>query len=448
MTDTVDEVQTETKERRLVSVRIEGLFGNLTHFIPLNVESGITILTGPNGCGKTTILRLMEACTDFDTENSLRVLLDVPYREIAFGFDDAMELAVIRIDDANELKNGKPATPLKGMGGLGYRCSGNWDSKPRRNKIFSTKCALQFVERSIADRSIIKSYTTGIFDPNIEYYDSVLLNEIIKIPRWIGGLGVKLISTERIEQQRTIRYLGELKKKDSYDPEELAIEKIGEKFIKRVLEAKAIVSKMANKLGRSRKRRVIARAELEADYAGDELNVRLQKITDKQKRLNEAGILAGDFSSNGKMTGAAMATLSIYVEDEEQKIGVFDELLRQTELFQKIVNSRLDKKTMVLKDAEGLKVINFDSGESVPLHLLSSGEQHEINLFFDLIFNTSTYCLVLVDEPELSLHIAWQLKFIDDISKVRQLNGCQFLLATHSPAIIDDHWDYVVELEV
>lgn len=45
----------------------------------------------------------------------------------------------------------------------------------------------------------------------------------------------------------------------------------------------------------------------------------------------------------------------------------------------------------------------------------------------------------IVDEPELSLHIAWQEKFVDAI---REANPkVQLILATHSPAIILDRDD-------
>ena len=42
----------------------------------------------------------------------------------------------------------------------------------------------------------------------------------------------------------------------------------------------------------------------------------------------------------------------------------------------------------------------------------------------------------IVDEPELSLHIDWQEKFVDAIQKANP--NVQLILATHSPAIILD----------
>ncbi len=40
----------------------------------------------------------------------------------------------------------------------------------------------------------------------------------------------------------------------------------------------------------------------------------------------------------------------------------------------------------------------------------------------------------IIDEPELSLHLAWQEIFVESIQKASPKT--QFILATHSPAII------------
>ena len=57
---------------------------------------------------------------------------------------------------------------------------------------------------------------------------------------------------------------------------------------------------------------------------------------------------------------------------------------------------------------------------------------------FDLLFNVKAGSLVLIDEPEISLHVSWQLKFISDVEKISELSNFQFIVATHSPQIIND----------
>jgi predicted ATP-binding protein involved in virulence len=55
--------------------------------------------------------------------------------------------------------------------------------------------------------------------------------------------------------------------------------------------------------------------------------------------------------------------------------------------------------------------------------------------------------LILIDEPELSLHVAWQVQFLKDLARVIKLSSFDVLLATHSPQIIDTRWDLTVELK-
>ena len=54
--------------------------------------------------------------------------------------------------------------------------------------------------------------------------------------------------------------------------------------------------------------------------------------------------------------------------------------------------------------------------------------------------------ILLMDEPEISLHISWQSKLIDTI---RNLNpNCQLILTTHSPSIFAKGWqDRIVYME-
>jgi predicted ATP-binding protein involved in virulence len=84
--------------------------------------------------------------------------------------------------------------------------------------------------------------------------------------------------------------------------------------------------------------------------------------------------------------------------------------------------------------------------KQIPLENLSSGEQHELVLFYELLFKVDQNSLVLLDEPELSLHIVWQQQFLRDLEEITKLTGFDILMATHSPQIIYDRWDLTVEL--
>ena len=47
-------------ENKICRIQVNGLFGFLDHDVTLS-EEGVTFIHGPNGCGKTTFLKLIEA---------------------------------------------------------------------------------------------------------------------------------------------------------------------------------------------------------------------------------------------------------------------------------------------------------------------------------------------------------------------------------------------------
>jgi len=81
-----------------------------------------------------------------------------------------------------------------------------------------------------------------------------------------------------------------------------------------------------------------------------------------------------------------------------------------------------------------------------PAHLsTSTGEQQLLALFYGVLVALPPRCVVLVDEPELSLHVAWQLTLIQDLVEAADMRGSRVVVATHSPAIVNDWWDWVIE---
>ena len=137
----------------------------------------------------------------------------------------------------------------------------------------------------------------------------------------------------------------------------------------------------------------------------------------------------------------------LYLNDLEQKLSVFDELLEKLELFTNILNERRFTYKSIAIDRERGFYFKTINGKKLDLNELSSGEQHEVVLLYELIFKTKAGILVLIDEPEISLHISWQKEFLDDLLRIIKIQDFQVLIATHSPSIINDRWDLVYNLE-
>lgn len=110
-----------------------------------------------------------------------------------------------------------------------------------------------------------------------------------------------------------------------------------------------------------------------------------------------------------------------------------------------IINSLFIGKKIEI-GTNGKMIVRLGNGSSLPLNRLSSGEKQVIIMFYNLLFHAGSNTLVIIDEPEISLHVSWQQRlgsFFNDICRVRNI---QMVVATHSPQIIHDRWDCATEL--
>lgn len=97
---------------------------------------------------------------------------------------------------------------------------------------------------------------------------------------------------------------------------------------------------------------------------------------------------------------------------------------------------------MVLIDKESNKLVFSVDGYSdktVQVEQLSSGEKQLLLILFTVFLQKGKPFVLLMDEPEISLHITWQDELI---SSIRKLNdNCQLILSTHSPNIFAMGWE-------
>lgn len=84
------------------------------------------------------------------------------------------------------------------------------------------------------------------------------------------------------------------------------------------------------------------------------------------------------------------------------------------------------------------RLIFIDNGEIIPLYKLSSGEKQLLIILLRVFLMEEQPYILLMDEPEISLHIEWQYRLFEEI---RGLNpNCQIITSTHSPSLFGDGW--------
>ncbi|PBQ06361.1 hypothetical protein CCL17_02240 [Pseudomonas congelans] len=85
--------------------------------------------------------------------------------------------------------------------------------------------------------------------------------------------------------------------------------------------------------------------------------------------------------------------------------------------------------TLYLRDKSGL--YEFET--------LSSGERNLIALGLKIISHACPYALILIDEPEISLHMQWQMEFHKNLLQMlRPYKNYHVVIATHSPVLVSE----------
>ena len=421
---------------RITKISVKELFGNpsFNYEIELKKDPPITIIHGRNGSGKTVIFKMIHGLFN----SNYFIFWKYPFREFRVDFDDDEYVLVIRGFDKEKAEYQSPTIiysksthePLKlyfaadTLRGL-LPPSRRWD--------VSTNELLDSVIGIFSDKAIITGTPSGEWNLLIDR-----LNAFIKLPEWLHELRMKLkvnlIDTKRESIEDDSKNLSHC---------------IREVILSADAQAKTLDSTFPGRVVKN----VVTDNGKNLKY--DEIQNALAELEEERKRLVEDGLLAEQetgfqiaeernyYDNNPTLANV----LQIYIKDTKKKLGVYHELAGKITVFKDIVDGMLSDKKLSISQ-EGFE-IKGDTGLIIPLKELSSGEQHMIVLIYTLLFHNTLdeHELILIDEPELSLHIVWQKRFIADLVKIMKLLNFDVMIATHSPSIVNRRWDLVVGLQ-
>lgn len=117
---------------------------------------------------------------------------------------------------------------------------------------------------------------------------------------------------------------------------------------------------------------------------------------------------------------------------------VYDKIYARKALFDHLVNEAFKETGKVIdNESEKLRFI-IDGKTSIDADKLSSGEKQLLIILLTVLLEDGQEYVLMMDEPEISLHISWQYELLNWIL---QLNpNVQIILTTHSPSIFSDGW--------
>ncbi|WOA60674.1 AAA family ATPase [Bacillus mycoides] len=443
---------------KLSKISVEKLFGIFDHEIKINNERGITIVIGENGLGKTIMLEIIESFF----KGEFLYFKNVIFNKLIFEFDDNVcwtltkeqvevegefliinqignaEAYRIQITSLDPEKIQAEASYIgRSLGHISRLPSNRW-----RNRV---------TDEIYNAQELIDKYGREILWNNYNYQYKYEMNRLIDVPTWyqerFEKMNVSLIETQRVFN------IGQLDQEPVETVKKYSIEL--EKLIKDKLTES---TELSSKLDRTYPNRLIDELKKGKSTISDvELNEKLNQLEEKRKLLDKVGLVETEKDSNlleiDRPNDVVKDVLMLYIKDSFEKLSIYDEISKRIELLLKIINSRFKHKQLFANKDNGFlfksTVIKDDKNDykTIPIEQLSSGEKNELILFYELIFKSNANSLILIDEPEISLHISWQNKFISDLNEIHTLNKLDILIATHSPDIISNNWDLRVELK-
>ena len=442
---------TPTELLRLTRIEVDGLFDVYNHRIELNLDKRVTLLHGPNGVGKTVILRM----TDAFLQNQLEYFQTIPFSRFLLGFHDGSNLTL----EATKRANNRDTTyVLKLLKGKKTIESSIIDWNQRAEFVATQIDYLRPHDKSsntwidIRDREILSSADVVVRygRPSPELEDSDVRDDMT----WFDEFQNKA-NTHLIEAHRLVRTDWESNYWHEYpwhtrprSKDATVVVEYSNDFRNRLAHTMEQYGRRSQTLDQSFPQRLISAIDL---LHVSEIQEQLTILGERTARLKDLGILDKtqahpfDVDSFDDIDSTQVRVMTLYVSDTAEKLEVLDDLAKQTGLLLDNVNQKFRNKAIRLDREHGFVAVS-ENNKQLPLDSLSSGEQHELVLNYDLLFKVPSNTIVLIDEPELSLHVAWQKRFLPDLLEIIQLSDFDALVATHSPFVIGEMDNLMVGL--
>ena len=418
----------------IVSFEIKGLFGEYNHKITFD-KNQVSIIIGKNGVGKTTVLVAIERL--FSKRWSYFQTLQ--FDKIQVTFEDR-KVWNLKKDKTNS------SLCIEADETIYHKFSTIDVRSIRRDRVAimiseaveEIKLVAPNIYRNVLDD---KSYNS---DELIEKYgrldelnDTVFSKVNIEDSDFHSRLEANktiMIQHQRIVNHKLLNMFEENIDVCSNNVKKLIQEKNDE--CKRLTwnQSNNFISDFLARLNEKREPNIEA---LKKEYT---------KLLLKQKEYYASGIIDLNtviIKNDLQFNKEGIVAIELYLENVEKCLSIFKGIAEQVELFKSLINSKLEGKRCSISALNGIEVTSETNIAKFALDRLSSGEKNEIILLCNLIFEPNKPKLVLIDEPEISLHIDWQKQFISDLIKIAERSDFKSLVATHSPDIVDDYWNLI-----
>ncbi|ENO7352651.1 AAA family ATPase [Morganella morganii] len=395
---------------KLLHLEINKLFGLLDYEIPLNNHE-ITMLTGPNGYGKTMILKIINGIL----ANELNILCKLKFGFIKINFQGgSVSISHDTEKDSlilNHLENSSGNTTIE-------------------------KLKLQKNKPSMEDVFYIHWHEGEAKSKQKSQPDKPLSSKVLS--HITSKEDVSFICADRLQVKAD---------------DETVIDLCARKLKNLMESAQDDSAALSQKLDATFPIRLFERLEQQKRFSSGNIQERLNGIQDKRRHYMRYGLIQAENdlmpekSTSLHSSNEYLGVLDLYIEDALGKLSPFQILHQKIDLFESILQEKILAFKKVMIDRDNGFFFESSNGDFIDRNMLSSGEQNQIVLLFNLIFDLVSQKVILIDEPEISLHVAWQQTFLDSLKKIQKINKYEkVIIATHSPQVISKNWELTYDL--
>jgi energy-coupling factor transporter ATP-binding protein EcfA2 len=483
--------QTPVQDLSLVMIYVEGLFYRSRRVeIPCpTADAPLRILTGENGRGKTTIFKMLWSI--FGGDDDFKQLAHTPFSAVTLLWSDNTELHFIRelahdglwatirvalrrpgasvisgekyrdyLSGSHRLPN--PERPIETLAGRAFRQAETSETAgdvseeesvllaEENDRISLTREFGEDATLPVVRQDGARRHATHKRSPS-KHSDYVTPDERLpsEIEGFLARIEIDFVGTDRVmspqpeEPSNRFSRPPRTPRRINHDS---PIDEISTRILRLLLHSDAEPPDASD---------LVRILSSEMESVSDDvpsLRLHIQQLLNRCDELIRFEIEVYKLQDNLKKLGNDLndsapermrMALNFVLVETDRRIDELEQTKKRVENFLQLINNLFREKQIGMSC--GNLVIVSDTGKTYPLSTLSSGEQHLIVLLGRVLFpheirwkprRENVTRIVLLDEPEISLHIRWQYAVRDALRNLSATGGYRVMVATHSLHIL------------
>ncbi|WP_445289435.1 AAA family ATPase [Variovorax atrisoli] len=431
---------------RIDRIFIQGLFGFFTYDIPLrgghfSNDDSASILYGDNGCGKTTLLKLIFNLLSSRTGRGEKTFVArTPFKRLKITFSNGTVVAATKTEELTGSYVLDIEVPNSGSVSFNFAVN--------------TEGTIGSGDETIAALSVLRTLDIQL----LFLTDS---RNIMATTSYFEGPN-KFSTTDDFAYQRwtTIERTRSIRKDEGARPfdVELMVARLRNAIREEVFRGSRDGETNANSTYIDLLERLAAPWQTlnTTTKSLEDLSERVEEIASKGEKFAEFGVASSipqkrilRLISSAPVDRFALLrnVLEPYLDGIEARLEALQDVHTLISDFVRVTQGFLGpKKRITFSIKSGLQILDR-TDHPVQIEHLSSGEKHLLMLLCTTVIAREQATIFLIDEPELSLNIKWQRMLVDALQVCAAGSSIQFIVASHSLELLSKYRAQTIKME-